>query len=376
MKIVDRQGLDDLFRVLSADGYTLVGPTIRDQAVVYDEIRSTADLPVGWADRQAPGTYRLERRDDQALFGYVVGPQSWKKFLFPPVQRLFQVTRDGLDIRTTPPDTTRRAFIGVRACEIQALAVQDKVFIEGPVADPHYRTRREHVFILAVNCAQPASTCFCASMGTGPEVRSGFDLALTELLRGDRQEFVVEIGSPRGEQVLRAVAHREATAEDVRSRREVVEEAAHRMERSMTTADLKDLLYRNYNHARWESVAQRCLSCANCTMVCPTCFCSTVEDTTDLSGDHAERWRRWDSCFTMDFSYIAGGTIRSSTQARYRQWLTHKPGTWQDQFDMIGCVGCGRCITWCPVGIDLTEEVAAIRETEAQAVVRIAPQEK
>jgi sulfhydrogenase subunit beta (sulfur reductase) len=136
------------------------------------------------------------------------------------------------------------------------------------------------------------------------------------------------------------------------------------MGRTLDTADIKALLYRNYEHPRWDNAAARCLTCGNCTMVCPTCFCTTVEDVTDLKGEHAERWQKWDSCFTMDFSYIHGGIIRSSPKARYRQWMTHKLATWIDQFGTSGCVGCGRCITWCPVAIDITEEVRAIRESE------------
>ena len=130
---------------------------------------------------------------------------------------------------------------------------------------------------------------------------------------------------------------------------------------AINQAHIKELLYRNLEHPRWEDVARRCLSCTNCTLVCPTCFCTTVEDATDLSGGHAERRRRWDSCFSMDFSYIHGGYIRPSVKARYRQWMTHKLATWIDQFGTSGCVGCGRCITWCPVGIDITAEVKAIR---------------
>lgn len=98
-------------------------------------------------------------------------------------------------------------------------------------------------------------------------------------------------------------------------------------------------------------------------MVCPTCFCTGVEDVTALAGDVTERVRKWDSCFTADFSYQHGGVVRESTKSRYRQWLTHKLSSWVDQFGSSGCVGCGRCITWCPTGIDLTAEVAAIAES-------------
>jgi ferredoxin len=95
-------------------------------------------------------------------------------------------------------------------------------------------------------------------------------------------------------------------------------------------------------------------------MVCPTCFCTTPEDITDVTGEHAERWERWASCFELDFSYLHGGSVRQSGVGRYRHWITHKLSTWYDQFGHSGCVGCGRCIAWCPVGIDITEEAARL----------------
>ncbi len=375
MIVIEPRALGDLFDILRSDGYTLVGPTVRDQVIVYDEIHSTEDLPIGWTDQQEPGSYRLQKRDDQAYFGFAVGPHSWKKYLFPSSERLYQVSRDGKDltITTDGAGATKLAFIAARSCELHAIAIQDKVFTGGVYSDPHYRARRENVFILAVNCTEPGKTCFCASMGTGPAVDPGFDLALTEIIDDTRHDFLVQIGSERGGEVLQQVRHRAATGDDERQRERLLDEASRRMGRSMDTAGLKELLSRNLENPRWDEVAQRCLSCANCTMVCPTCFCSTVEDVTDLSGDHAERWRKWDSCFTMDFSYIVGGSVRASTRSRYRQWLTHKLGTWHDQFGSSGCVGCGRCITWCPVGIDIVEEAAAIRRTDGDKVRRKRP---
>jgi ferredoxin len=192
----------------------------------------------------------------------------------------------------------------------------------------------------------------------------GFDLALTEVLQGTEHYFTVEVGSEQGAQVMAEVAHRRAGAEEMSMASSVVAKAEREMGRSLDTVGLKDLLYRNYDNPRWQEVSQRCLTCGNCTLVCPTCFCTSVEDTTDLAGSGAERWRSWDSCFTTDFSYIHGGSVRASAPSRYRQWLTHKLASWEDQFGTLGCVGCGRCITWCPVGIDITEEARAIRDTD------------
>jgi ferredoxin len=358
----ESRGLQTLIDALKRRGYAVVGPTIQQGAIVYDRIDKVEDLPRGWTDDQQPGQYRLNRRDDDASFGYVVGPHSWKKFLFPPLTTLLRSQRktDGWAFETPIDDFPPLALLGVRACELAALAIQDKVFMGGDFVDPTYAERRRRLFIVAVNCTQAAATCFCVSMGTGPCCQSGFDLALTEMTAG----FLVETGSDPGRDVLSAVPCRAATPAEI-NEGETRRNRATQQSRKMDTSDIRDLLLTNLQHPRWANVAERCLSCANCTMVCPTCFCSSVEDVSDLQGDNFERQRRWDSCFNLDFSNINGGPVRPTIQTRYRQWLTHKLATWYDQFGSSGCVGCGRCITWCPVGIDLTEEVAAIRGTES-----------
>jgi ferredoxin len=183
------------------------------------------------------------------------------------------------------------------------------------------------------------------------------------MIDGGRQYIVVEVGTELGNSILQKVTHREAEPAEKKQVEKLLHAAEDQMGRSLKTQNLPQILHDNFEHPRWEDVAKRCLSCANCTMVCPTCFCSTVEDVTDLTGEHAERWRRWDSCFTTDFTKVAGGNMRMSTRTRYRQWLTHKLSNWVEQFGTMGCVGCGRCITWCPVGIDITAEATAIRET-------------
>lgn len=364
--VLECRHLDQLFQALADRGYQLLGPTVREGAIVYDRLTSVSELPAGWADEQDGGSYRLKPRRDNALFGYAAGPHSWKTYVDPPIQRLWQATRhpDGFQILPDTQKAPKYAFIGVRPCELHAMAIQDKVFLGGQYVDPNYKPARENLFIVAVNCGQAGGTCFCTSMGTGPKAAFGYDLVLTEVLQPDRHYFLAEAGTESGAEVLSAIPHQAATEAEQQAAERIVAETARHMGRRINTQGIKELLYRNYDHPRWDHVAARCLTCANCTMVCPTCFCTTVEDVTDLTGEHAERWRKWDSCFTMDFSYIHGGSLRATPKSRYRQWMTHKLATWIDQFGVSGCVGCGRCITWCPAAIDITEEVRAIRESE------------
>ena len=364
--VIDRSGLDGLIRALADGGYTVIGPRVRDGAIVYEEISSVADLPEGLTDEQEGGTYRLHERDDDALFGFNNGPNSWKHHLFPPNLTLWKAKRaedGGISYEEQEEEHPRYAFLGVRSCDLAAIAVQDRVFIGDSYTDADYEARRRDAFIVVVNCSKAGNTCFCVSMDTGPRAESGYDLALTELLDGEHR-FLIEAGSERGHELLAEIGAGEAGEEDRSAAVAVSEECASQMGRELDTDGIKELLYRNMEHPRWDEVSERCLTCGNCTLVCPTCFCHTVEDTSDLAGTEAERTRHWDSCFTLDHSYIHGGSVRNSPPSRYRQWMTHKLATWIDQFGTSGCVGCGRCITWCPVAIDITEEAAAIRATD------------
>ncbi|MGM0577662.1 MAG: 4Fe-4S dicluster domain-containing protein [Myxococcota bacterium] len=367
-RVLAREGLDALIRALADDGYRVIGPTVREAAIVHDDLASTGDLPEGWTDEQEAGTYRLRRRDDAALFGFNSPAMSWKRFLHPPQQTLLRVSRDperGLRFEPAAPPAERMAFVGVRACDLAAIRVLDRVLQDGTWRDPRYATRREGVLVVSVTCAEAGATCFCASMGTGPRPGEGFDLSLTEILDGEHR-FVVEVGSEAGRSILERLSSREASEEEVAAIDRAARQAEAQMGRHVETEGIRELLQDHPEHPRWDDVAARCLTCANCTMVCPTCFCSSVEDHTDLAGG-ATREQRWESCFTLRHSQLHGGPARRSTKARYRQWLTHKVSTWHDQFGSSGCVGCGRCITWCPVGIDITEEIAAIRAAEGES---------
>jgi len=365
--IIDRNDFGSLLEALKKAGFQLTGPRIKSNAIVYDDIDSIADLPIGWIDEQDGGKYRLARDKNELLFGYVVGPQSWKKYLHPPRRMLYEVEKNGNKFIPSDPKTSgvkSRALIGVRSCELQAIAIQDKILLQGEHADTYYRAQREKLFILAVNCVRPGGTCFCTSMGTGPKATGGYDIALTEIKEGKKHYFLVDSGSPAGTKILKDIPTRQPEEAEIESGEKAIEKASRQMGRKVKTEDLAEICYRNFDHPHWEEITSRCLTCGNCTSVCPTCFCVNIEDTTSLDGATAQRWRRWDSCYNVDFSYIHGGSIRATETSRHRQWVMHKLAYWHDQFGTSGCVGCGRCITWCPVGIDITEEAGVLRGTK------------
>ena len=355
--VLDRPGLDALVAALQARGYQVIGPTMRDDAIVLAELRSGADLPDGWGVDVAPGRYRLRRRADGAAFAHSAGQQSWKQFLHPPQRPIW--SSDGTSFTLARDEPPRYAFLGVRACDLASIAVLGRVLAGGAHPDEAFANRRAGLFVIAVGCTEPGGLCFCASVGTGPQPGPGYDLSLTERADAAGVRYVVTVGTDAGAGVLAELEHRAATSAEVDDAREAVAAAADLMGRALPDVDLPTLFRENRESPVWDEVASRCLTCGNCTMVCPTCFCTSTEDRTDLDGN-AERAQRWASCFETDYSYLHGGSVRSSGASRYRQWITHKLGTWQEQFGSSGCVGCGRCIAWCPVGIDITVEAARL----------------
>lgn len=358
--VIDRAGLDALVALLRADGYRVIAPTVRDGAIVLAEIATGAALPDGVGAETGPGHYRLTSRADGAVFAHSGGPQSAKTFLHPPTERLYGIGRDGTAV-PAPLEWAPTAFLGVRPCDLRAMAVLDGVLADG---DERYAARRRDLIVIAVNCTEPGGVCFCVSAGGGPRADRGHDIALTELTGPGGHRFIAEAASPAGAGLIARLPATPAPTADTERARTAVEDAAGRMGRRLPDTDLRTLLRESAGSPRWEAIAQRCLTCANCTLVCPTCFCTTPTDTTDLTGEHAERWRHWDSCFDLDFSYLHGGSVRVSGASRYRQWMTHKLSTWQDQFQTSGCVGCGRCVAWCPAGIDITAEATGFAADE------------
>ena len=365
-----------LIRALKDDGYMTIGPRKVAESIQLEVIDSVDDLPRGWGDQQDAGSYRLVRRSDSAYFGYNLGADSWKKWLDPRRKLLWRAKRDGesWEAEQSQMQVPRMAFIGVRACELAAIKVQLRVreVTQAHSSSPDAQSSTlsaeppagvpEEPFLVGINCSQAAATCFCSSMHTGPAFGSGCDLVLTEVINEDNHNFLIQIQTKRGAIISSKLPLLPSIDDDLAHIDRQIARVSDSQSRQLNISNPAEFFSRRLEHSHWDDVATRCLSCANCTLVCPTCFCSTVEDTTDVKNAVAERWLRWDSCFHLDFSFIHGGSVRSSIRSRYRQWLTHKLGTWHEQFGSSGCVGCGRCIAWCPVGIDLTAEVKSLSQ--------------
>ncbi len=355
-----RKNFLQLFHALKQLGYQILGPVLSQGAIQWKTITAPEDLPIGWNDRQEPGSYRLEQDSHSRFFNIIHGPESLKPLTFTSRETLLVLDRQDhtFSAKEIQPEIKPTAVLGVRACDLAGLAIQDRIFLNDTYPDPYYEQRREHLLLVAVNCTKAHPACFCASMATGPKAQYGFDLCLTEA----DEDFLIEAGSRKGLQVLEQLTCSLASEERIIQDKERIAACAASQTRRLPTANLPDALYEAHDHPRWDQVAARCLSCSNCTMVCPTCFCHGVEETPSLDFQQSEHTRVWDSCFAPDHGYIHGKNFRPTTKDRYRMWLTHKLASWIDQFGTSGCVGCGRCITWCPVGIDITEEAQALSQ--------------
>lgn len=350
-----RKEFPTLLAVLNKAGFDCIGPQLKQGAIAFDHLQSVEQLPTGWQDEQQPGRYRLHQTGSPYWFDWANGASAIKPHTFAPQESLWQASRDQagrLSFQAVIPKPPKTAIIGVRACDLAALAIQDQHFLYSTFPDPYYKARRESLLLIGVNCTHAAATCFCVSTGDGPEIRSGYDLLLSEIESG----FVLETGSPQGEQIAAELPLAPATAEQLEQAQQRMQ-AATQQQRSLPA---HPPLYDRLEHPQWQDVGARCLACGNCTNVCPTCFCHQEVEQPALNGTSSTHERRWDTCFQPGHSYVHGWQLRGNATDYYRQWLTHKLDGWHEQFHRSGCTGCGRCITWCPAGIDLTAEVEAL----------------
>lgn len=361
-----RENFDDLVRHLQKAGYQVIAPKVLDGAILLGEVQSPDEIARGRKDEQERGSYRLEETHPDLRFDHAVGMNNPRRFFFPPQQRLyeFHVEDSQFILDAGPPQVPRMAFLGLRPCDLAAMKVLDTALgcrDAGPprcTTEETYNEARRNAVVVAINCTRPSKTCFCASIGTGPAATDGFDLALTELRSG----YLVECGSETGARILGAIPVREPAPAELELAELKLQNAREHMGRRLTAT--RAGLDAAIESPHWDDVAERCFSCGNCTLVCPTCFCSTVSDSTDIETGRITRTRTWESCFNHQFTYTTAGPVRNTVRGRYRHWMRHKLACWVDQFGCGGCVGCGRCITWCPAGIDFTAEAGLLQGPE------------
>ncbi|MBW2455566.1 MAG: 4Fe-4S dicluster domain-containing protein [Deltaproteobacteria bacterium] len=358
-RFLPHDGLQGLLDLLAGRGYEVIGPRVKEGAVVLAPVKQASDLPWGVRETQSPGSYTLEDGDPQRAFGWTIGPSSLKPFLFRQQETLWQSSVDDQGrLRFESVVQARpQAVIGVRPCDVAAMLLQDRVFLGGDNVDLRYQARREALFTVAVNCTQGVETCFCVSQGGSPRVERGFDMALTEMDGG----LLAEAGSAAGEEVLRELSLEPATeAQRQVAEADIAETATRQRRRTPPQEQLEQALRTSRDHPQWDVIGERCESCGNCTKLCPTCICHKQMHLPSLDGEGGEQVREWASCQSEAHSYVSGKSLRAERRERYRMRVTHKFANWREQFGTPGCVGCGRCISWCTHGIDMTENLHII----------------
>lgn len=345
-------GLKDLERLvteLKLRGLKLLSYKLRGDMPLFWEIDSIQDTPLGYSDVQNPGSYQLIR-EEEGFFRHT--QYSIKNILHPPVQEVLKISED-FTVAQSMAEYSPTALFGVKPCDLASLKVLDRI-LEG---DDAYKARRNGVELIVVEeCVKPGGTCFCGSMGTGPAASGGYDLAYARL----GSVVVFKVGSDRGLGIVENLKLSPAPDHVVNEYLKVMEEARRESSKAPSIEEVSKALEKAVGlEELWRDLSARCVGCTNCNMVCPTCFCSEFVDYVKLSGE-ANRARQWFGCLSYTYGQIAGMHYRPELFMRYRHFILHKFLFYQKQVGLPGCVGCGRCITWCPMGIDLREVISRV----------------
>lgn len=333
MALLPKEDLGRLMDKLTA-AFVVIGPVRKQNEFVFDRIEKAAQLALDYHTTILPP----------------------KKVLHQPFETLFSFKEDQGIIDVDHPDHKQILF-GVHPCDVHAIAILDQAYSHD-YEDPYYMAKRENTLLVALNCTGPGENCFCSSLGTGPDLKEGYDLLLTDL--GD--QYLVEVGSPEGAQIVELAGLPAAPRVTAVEKEKRLAEARKKFHKRMLVRDLRELLEENFRHPIWEELIEECLACGSCTMVCPTCFCYNVVDKIDLSLKSGKRQREWDSCMLLEYAQVAlDHNFRKDRDARIKQRIYHKLVYYEPQFGTLGCVGCGRCIHTCVKKIDITKIIAGIR---------------
>jgi len=311
------------------------------------------------------------KRDNERLFGAIGSAQgtsieagttknSLKSALFPQTERLFLYRQTGEGVETeVPPEEKELVLFGIRPCDARSLVLLDGVFQSG-IEDPYFSGKRKRSLVIAMACATSGRACFCTAVGGSPCATEGSDLLLLDL--GDR--YLVEAATDKGKEIVKDRLFEATDEKDLAEGEKFKAKAEAAMDGKvsdapMTGKTLEEGLKEVFDDPLWEELTETCMSCGVCTYLCPTCHCFDICDETALTG--GERIRIWDSCqFPLFTRQASGFNPRPTGRERFRQRIMHKFSYLPENGNITGCVGCGRCVTECPVNLDIREVVSKL----------------
>lgn len=333
--VLDKKDLNSFVKKI-AKKYEVVGPVRKGKKYTFEKISSVEEMSLDYDTTILPP----------------------KKLLLPPKEKLFSFSiEDGVVKIKEEKEERKTVLFAVHPCDVNAILLLDKV-MEKDFLDPYYFGKRRGMVLIAMNCTQPRENCFCTSFDTGPELKVGYDLLLSDL----GKKYLVEVGTEDGEKLVKGAKLRNAKKEDMKEKKKRINIVKRKIRKAIEIENLEKYLKKNFDHEKWGELKEKCLFCGSCTLVCPTCFCYNVTDFNSHTLRTGERIRNWDSCLTLEFAEVAlGGNFRKERDARIKQRIYHKLDYFKEQFDSLGCVGCGRCIDACVMEIDITEVISAIR---------------
>jgi len=306
--------------------------------------------------------FKVVDKFDNLVMDYPKTVKSPKEFLFPQTELLCSYKFNGKDVDIVTEDIKdrKRVLVGIHPCDVKAILILDKLF-DWDYRDEHYFARRENTLLISLTCQSPDWSCFCTSIEGSPHGKEGTDVHITDM--GD--SYYVETKSPKGEALIKGQSSlfSEASEEDKKKVEDLEKQVTAKLPGKIDTGKIKENLDHVFEHKVWDTVSAKCVHCGACAYLCPTCHCFDITD--EGNYEEGKKFRCWDACMAGHFTRMAGGhNPRNAVKTRYRQRIYHKFNYYKKNFDTIACVGCGRCITECPTGMDLVKTLQTLETIE------------
>ncbi len=335
-------------KLIKKDALAGIINKLSEQMLVYAPVKDEGNV-----------LFKALEKGMEPLVNYSNTRNAPKNFFFPKTETMMRYMRTerGVELSGEEEGAQEAVLFGVRPCDARSFILLDKVFDQEKYKDSYYIDKREKTTIISLACIHPPySTCFCTSVGGHPMSEEGSDVLLTDM--GDN--YLAEFITPKGEKLLEKIGDLPAADDSADEKKKELSESAEKEIKShIPGKEIKPWLDNNFEHPFWDTIHQSCLACGTCTYLCPTCHCFDISD--EVKGSDGKRIRTWDSCMYWLFTQeTSGHNPRTSQKQRWRQRLMHKFKYFVDNFDEIACVGCGRCVRYCPVNIDIRKIVTDI----------------